>query len=310
MLLRSYMGGIIAVGSMGLVQDPVTLIALRLLQGVFSGTMSAAQTLVSVNTPEEHNGFALGSLNSAMFSGTLIGAFAGGFVADIYGYRIAFLISGILRTVAFLLVFFGIQEKAETLQKEKPVISGKEKDNFWKSLLLPHPVFIAVWPVLGMMSGVMFTRQFDTSFLPLFVQNIHGSVSGASSWTGALSAVTGTAGALSGFIMGWLADRYRPGRLAVMSALLAAVFMSSLYFCDSFAQLFPLRFFMVFFSSGLDPALQIWLAQSTPLASRGLVFGWACSMRCCGNFSAPLIAGYIVQQSSIRELFLAGPICY
>ncbi len=80
-------------GAMGLVQDPVTLIILRLLQGVFSGTMSAAQTLVSVNTPEEHNGFALGSLNSAMFSGTLIGAFGGGVAADIYGYRVAFFVS-------------------------------------------------------------------------------------------------------------------------------------------------------------------------------------------------------------------------
>ncbi len=186
----------------------------------------------------------------------------------------------------------------------------KIKTHFWQNLFPPRPVLIVVWPVLGMMAAVMFTRQFDTSFLPLFVQKIHGSIDGASVWTGALSAVTGTAGALSGFILGALADRFKPGLLAVGSAVLAAVFMGSLYFCDSFSGLFPLRFFMVFFSSGLDPALQIWLAQSTPPESRGLVFGWACSMRCCGNFSAPLIAGCIVQQYSVRDLFAAGPLCY
>ena len=74
MLLRSYVGGMVAVGGMAFIYSPVILIILRLFQGIFSGTLSAAQTLISTSTPDEHSGFALGALNSAMFSGTLTGA--------------------------------------------------------------------------------------------------------------------------------------------------------------------------------------------------------------------------------------------
>ena len=75
MLLRSYLGGLVAIGLMGAATNPWILIFLRLVQGMFCGTVSAAQTLVSTQTPEEHNGFALGSLHSAMFSGHMTGSF-------------------------------------------------------------------------------------------------------------------------------------------------------------------------------------------------------------------------------------------
>ena len=79
MLLRSYVGGAVAIGLISIAQDPVTLVFLRVVQGAFCGTMSASQTLLSTQTPREHTGFALGALNSAMFSGTIAGSFAGGY---------------------------------------------------------------------------------------------------------------------------------------------------------------------------------------------------------------------------------------
>ena len=161
--------------------------------------------------------------------------------------------------------------------------------------LIPRKMdLLAVWPILIMMGIVMLARQFDVSFLPLLVQEIHGSINGASAWTGALSAVAGTAGALSGFLLGWLADRISPGKLAVVTACMAGAFMLSLHFVHGFLMLFIMRFLMIFCSSGLDPALQIWLSQRTPVESRGLIFGWGCSIRSCGNFTAPLAAGVVV----------------
>ena len=72
MLLRSYLGGVLVLGLMGVVHAPVYLILLRLVQGALCGSVSAAQTLVATHTPEEHSGFALGSLNSAVFSGAKV----------------------------------------------------------------------------------------------------------------------------------------------------------------------------------------------------------------------------------------------
>lgn len=56
MLLRSYLGGVLVLGLMGVVHAPVYLILLRLVQGALCGSVSAAQTLVATHTPEEHSG--------------------------------------------------------------------------------------------------------------------------------------------------------------------------------------------------------------------------------------------------------------
>ena len=110
MLLRSYVGGAVAIGLISIAQDPVTLVILRVIQGAFCGTMSASQTLLSTQTPREHTGFALGALNSAMFSGTIAGAFAGGYVAELAGYRLTFAISDLCFVLSFIAVFFFSRE--------------------------------------------------------------------------------------------------------------------------------------------------------------------------------------------------------
>lgn len=160
------------------------------------------------------------------------------------------------------------------------------------------------------MGTVMFARQFDSSFIPLFVQDINGGIDGASAWTGALQAFCGIAGVLSGFLLGYLADRHPPGVIAIYSALITAGFMFSLTFAHSMFFLFSARFAMIFASSGLDPALQIWLCRKTIPQTRGLIFGWAASARSFGWFMAPLAGGIVTKYLGIRWLFVVGPVFF
>ena len=67
---------------------------------------------------------------------------------------------------------------------------------------------------------------------------------------------------------------------------------------------------MVFAGSGLDPALQIWLSRRTNQENRGLIFGYAASMRSFGNFLSPLVAGTIVSFAGVRGLYAAGPLFF
>lgn len=310
MLLRSYVGGFVALGCMGLVHSPGMLIFLRLVQGMFCGTVSAAQTLISTQTPEEHNGFALGSLNSAMFSGTIAGAFLGGYVAEWYGYRNAFFCSAIMMATAFVLVFFFVHEVFTPVEHDK--VSSPIRVFFLG--LLPNPkTFLELLPILLIMGFVMFARDFDVTFISLLVQELNNHmVEGASRLTGALSAVCGIGGVISGFLLGWLADHIKPGALAVFSALLAALFMGVLFFTASLVSLFVFRFFMIFISSGIDPSLQLWLSRKTNAQTRGQMFGWASSMRSMGYFTAPLAGGLVVQHLGfdVRGLYLVGPALY
>ena len=110
MLLRANFGGVIILCLMGTVQSVEALIALRLVQGVFTGTVIAAQAMVAAYTPERRSGVALGSLSAAVYMGSMTGAFVGGMFAEYFGYRYAFFGSGTLLLVAGLLVLFGAKE--------------------------------------------------------------------------------------------------------------------------------------------------------------------------------------------------------
>jgi len=305
MLLRSYVGGAVAIGLISVAQSPLMLIVLRVIQGAFCGTMSASQALISTQTPREHNGFALGALNSAMFSGNIAGAFAGGYVADYAGYRPAFVISALCMVSAFAAVFLFFHEYY-TPPEGKPsgfrgMLHALRPETAQISLLLP---------ILLIMGLVMFSRSFDNSFVSLFVQQLHGRIEGASRITGALSGLCGLAGVVSGFLLGYLADHYPPGRLAVISALLTAVFMLSISFVWGIMALFILRFASTFMSSGIDPAMQIWLAKKADERSRGQMFGWASAMRCLGLGLAPVAGGPIVAHFGVRFVFVAGALFF
>ena len=302
MLLRSYIGGAVAIGLMGVATEPVFLIFLRLVQGMFCGTVSAAQTLISTQTPEEHNGFALGSLHSAMFSGHMTGSFLGGLFAEYFGYRNAFFTTAVLMTTSFILVWYGVREHF--------VPQNTRMRNFFSTLVPRGKAFKAALPIVLLMACVMFCRHFDMSFVPLLVQDILGTLTGASGWTGALSAVCGFAGVVSGFTLGILSDRFSPGRIAICSSICAAVAMGAISMSSTLGAVFFFRFIAVFAGSGLDPALQIWLSRRTSAENRGLIFGYAASMRSCGNFLSPLVAGLVVSSCGVRGLYVFGPVFF
>jgi len=305
MLLRSYVGGAVAIGLISVAQTPLQLVMLRVIQGAFCGTMSASQALISTQTPREHTGFALGALNSAMFSGTIAGAFAGGYVADYAGYRLAFVASALCMALAFVAVFFFSREYYTPPRTDASGMRGVIR------ALRPETSQLALnLPILLIMCLVMFSRSFDSSFVPLFIQELHGGIEGASRITGALSGLCGLAGVVSGFLLGYLADHYPPGRLAVVSALLTAAFMFSISFVWGLAALFILRFAMIFMSSGIDPAMQIWLAKKTDERSRGQMFGWASAMRCLGLGLAPVAGGPIAANLGIRFIFSGGALFF
>ena len=304
MLLRSYVGGAVAVGLISVAQTPLQLVMLRVIQGAFCGTMSASQALISTQTPREHTGFALGALNSAMFSGTIAGAFAGGYVAEYAGYRPAFAISALCFVLSFILVFFCSREYYMPA-------AGKTSGSRVFRAIRPETAQLALnLPILLIMGLVMFSRSFDASFVPIFVQDLHGGIDGASRITGALSGLCGLAGVVSGFLLGYLADHYPPGRLAVFSSVLTAGFMFSISFVTGLAALFVLRFAMIFMGSGIEPAMQIWLAKKTDERSRGQMFGWASAMRCLGLGLAPLAGGPIAANLGIRAVFAGGSVFF
>ena len=297
MLIRANLAGAVVMSLMGAVQTPLMLIVLRLLQGALTGTMTAAQAFLAGEMPRERRGLAVGGLSAAVYSGSMSGAFLGGFVAHWLGYRVAFTVSGVLLLAAGLLVLCCTRETVIPASR-LPVPEGSPASArvHWRAL----PV--TLYGVLGMIGAIAFVRQFDLAFLPLLVQDIHGSLEGVSLWSGALNACGSVAGLLAGLATGWLSDRINPMRMVIVAALVAAIFSGWQMAVDSFGVLFPVRFGNVFFAGALEPALNAWLAKRVPEARQGVAFGFASTTRSIGWTLGPLLAG-LVAAVNLRAVF-------
>ncbi|MCP3968297.1 MAG: multidrug efflux MFS transporter [Lentisphaerae bacterium] len=276
------------------------LVAIRFLMGAFSGTVTAAQTLVSGNTPYEKRGFALGTLSSALYSGSMAGAFLGGIIVDTFGYKIAFILCGCMFLAAGTLAVVGIKEDFE------PHMSFSEKMKEFKVRL---PRFGPVWYILLLVLIMGYARQFDMPFLPIMVEKVNGPVE-APSWTGLLTSASAIAGVLSGFILGWLADRISAPKVAIVSALMAGLMMIPHGLATSLGVLFAARFGMVFFAGGLDPVFQIWLAKCTPDKDRGLFFGWASSAKTLGWVLCSVSSGAVAMFAGVRAVYFVAAAVY
>jgi len=302
MLLRANFGAALVLCAMSLAPNVETLIILRLLQGALAGTMVAAQAMVAAYTPAGRSGMALGSLSAAMYSGGMAGTFLGGMFAEYFGYRPAFFTSAILLIAAGLLIFLGTREDF-IRPVSGPAASGKVRKN-------PLSDLRHVWPILILLIAMGLARQFESSFFPLLIQQILGSLQGAAFWTGTLAAVASGAGFLAGIIFGRLADRFRPPRIAQVSAVIASLFIIFHGLARTFLFISIARFGMTFCAGGLDPLFQTWLAKETPSEKRGAVFGWAATARSIGWFMAPIISGLVAAGYGIRAIYFVGAFLY
>ncbi len=294
MLIRANFAATIVVALMGFVHTVEALALLRFLQGIFTGTVTAAQTMVAVGTPSHRSGLALGSLSSAVFCGGMAGSLFGGVVAEHFGFREAFFVGSGLLLVAGLLVLFGTTEQFTR--------GGSQARSGHSAAQAKLRGVIA--PILILTIAVAFARQFDAPFVPLLVQDINITIDGASVWTGVLQALGGLAGLLSGLVVGPLADKIAPSRIAALAALGAGVLMAPQAFATGFTALFVARFAMTFCAAALDPVLQIWLVKVTPAERRGAVFGWSSTARSVGWMFASFAGGGVALIQGIRPLFL------
>lgn len=305
MLLRANVAAVVVLGGMALAPNVWVLLALRLLQGFFTGTVAAAQVLVSADTPKERQGMVIGTLSGAVFSGGLAGAVVGGELADHYGYRIPFWCAAGLMLISTLMVQFLVTERFVPPVR---AVDAPPRRAAWRQALVGWRPWM---PLLAVIFVGGIARQFDASMFPLLVQDINGGqLEGAASWTGRIGGATAVAALISSLVMGWLSDRISPAALGRWSSLGAGLCMALIGLVHSFHWLLPLRFAMVLFGGGFDSLFQSWLARISPAHQRGTVLGLAVTARSLGWFAGPLMGGTIAMVSSVRWVYWAAPLVY
>jgi len=279
MMLRASTAATFVLFGMGYTGSITGLLVFRFLQGFFTGTMPAAQALVASHTPDSRQGFALGTLSTATYSGIMAGGFLGGRCADVFGYAATFKIGGCIMIVSTLLIVFGIREQFEPPAE----IPGGAQGFRLPSIGLAGPVLVLI-------GAVACVRFLESAILPLFIQHLnHDTVEGSSTITGDLTAVACFAGIIGGYLFGWLVDRVSPEPIGKVVVCGSALAMAAQSISTSFTGLFLARFVLAFFSIGMDPVMQVWVSRVTPNEQRGSIFGWVTTCRSLGWVVGPLI---------------------
>jgi len=302
MTLRANLGGAVVLFAMGLVRTPELLLVLRMVQGVFTGTVIANLTLVVSNTPEKRIGFAIGIMNSAVFAGNAIGPLVGGYFADLFGFRIAFYLSSITLFLAFFVALFWVKEDfSAQVAAGPPRIFRDMAHLFRENRILP---FIALFALFAL------ARFSPRPMYPLLVKEIAAAGLGVATQAGLISATAGVAAVLAGIAVGRLADRGKPFVIGMFCASLAGVFLFPQGFMPTVWSIIPLVFFADFFSAGVDPIMNILLSRRVPVERRGTAFGLSGSARAVGWSIGAMLGGILAAYLDFKAVFINAAVLF
>ncbi len=303
MVLRATLAGAVLMALMGFVTNVQQLVLLRALQGVFTGTVAAATTLVAGVVPKHHSGAALGSLQTAIFLGASLGPFLGGLMGDTLGYRPSFWITGALLFFSGVLVLFYVRE--DFRPTEDAARSGRLD---WRQLT---QFLFARAGAGGALLLILIARlllragtQTLPTILPLFVQSLLPAQARVATMAGIISGANAVGAAIGSPVIGRWGDRLGHRRLLILSGLGAAVLYLPQAFVPDPLWLVPWQLLVGFAIGGTLSTLTALLIQFSPKGREGTIIGLDSSVTALANGLGPMMGAGIAASLGLNTPFI------
>ena len=301
MIVRAMLTASVLLFAMSFSQSVQGIFFLRMLQGVFCGTVTASATLIAAGTPRERLSFALGFLSSSTFIGFSLGPLLGGIAAEYLGYRMAFKLGALLQAVGLAFVLILVREVRH--KEPEPARAGAEKPRGTID-------FRAVALLLGLFFLLRYARMMMPPFLPLHVQGILGTLQGASATVGVISSLAGLAAAAAGITIVRLGDRTDKLRLISLCLFGSILFTLPIYFTGGLYSFTVFYVLAAFAAGSVEPSMQSYFSERTPANRRGRLFGLQTLVGSMGWFAAPITSSIISNSLSISHVFLFTSLFY
>lgn len=282
MVVRAMLGGSVIMCLMGFATNVHQLVLLRAIQGILTGTVTAAITLVASTTPRERSGYAMGTLQMGIYTGASVGPLLGGLIADTVGMRTAFwTTSGLLLSGGLLVIFFVHEDFKPPVQAAKGWVGLVEG---FRAVLSSRPLL----SVFGIRLMMRIASQMMGPILPLFVQSLVAS-DRVATLAGVVSGVNAGMGALGAVLLGRLSDRVERRQILIACAAISAVLYVPHFFVTNVVQLALLQGGAGFAMGGVLATLSATLAAIAPEDKQGAVYGLDASVVSLANAAAPMI---------------------
>lgn len=300
MMIRAGLAMTITMGGLAFVPNVYWLLALRLLNGVFTGFVPNATALIASQVPKDKSGYALGTLSSGVVAGTLTGPFVGGMIAEVFGIRNVFLMVGGFLFLAAILTIFFIKEDFHPASKGKAI---QTKDLF-TSVKYPYLLF----NLFATSFVIQVAAQSIGPILALYVRDL-GQKENLLFVSGLIVSSMGFSSMMSAGIMGKLGDKVGNHRLLVV-AQGYSVFIYLL--CANATSPFQLGFYRFLFGLGtgaLIPGVNALLSKMTPKVGISRVFAFNQVFFYLGGVIGPLAGSAVAGQFGYHSVFYATALC-
>lgn len=314
MLIRAMVCGAIVLCLMGLAKAVWVFIALRVLQGIFTGTIPAAMALVSSHTPEDKMSYALGFMTSSNFLGFALGPVIGSPIIELFGYSACFFSGGALLFIGTLFVVFLVKEdpntygralKMQQMEKEhEEAAKAGGKKKLGAGFLTVSMLMMMVALFLVRMGRMLFSP-----FTAIYVRDTLGTMDGATIYTGIINTATCASTAISAVTLTRLGDRYDKFKYSLVLAVIAMVIGIGLplpFPLWAFIIVYAVYYFVV---GAIEPVLTSALSEQVSPAQRGSLFGLTSTVNCISMMVSPMLAASITTAFSTRAILVCMPIC-
>ncbi len=295
LLLRAYVGAMFTMTLQGLAQNVWQFLALRALQGMFVGTIPAATALVAASVPKERVAYAMGVLQMALFSSQFIGPLVGGTLAASIGIRPTFIGASAFYLLAFLLVFFAVEEHFE-----RP--TAEERGSLIRNIRLVlgiRPLAILIGVVFFLNAGPAFVRP----IIPLLVASFDTAAS-AEALSGVAFAAMAITSAVAALSAGRIADRFGRRNALALVTFGAGVAYLPLAFATNAPVALLLFAGVGLFSGAMLPTANALIDHHAPPGMQASVFGLAGSSFALAIALGPLSGGAVASAAGIPASFL------
>jgi DHA1 family multidrug resistance protein-like MFS transporter len=299
MIERAMFGGAVLMVATGFVRNVQQLVFLLILQGCLTGTIAAATTLVASSVPRQRSGQALGLLQMAVYSGASAGPLLGGLMADHFGYRAAFVVTGALLFLAGITVAIFVHEEFEPLDGE----AGSQKGDFWLGV---RAVFRsrALLGVLGVELMMRLGTKIMGPLLPLFVQTLVPGEARIASLVGLITGLGAATSAVGAVLLGRASDRFGYRTVLLACALGMAVVYIPQSFVTTPVQLLILQAAAGVAMGGGLAAIGALLANLSPEGRQGAVYGLDWSVVSAASGLGPITGAAVAVGVGLRAPFL------
>ena len=300
MMIRAGLAMTITMGGLAFVPNVYWLLALRLLNGVFTGFVPNATALIASQVPKDKSGYALGTLSSGVVAGTLTGPFVGGMIAEVFGIRNVFLMVGGFLFLAAILTIFFIKEDFQPVPKEK-ALPTKE---LFTSVKYPYLLF----NLFATSFVIQVAAQSVGPILALYIRDL-GQNENLLFVSGLIVSSMGLSSMMSSGVMGRLGDKVGNHRLLIVAQAYSALIYLLCANASTPLELGIYRFLFGLGTGALVPGINALLSRMTPKAGISRVFAFNQVFFYLGGVIGPLAGSVVAEQFGYHSVFYATASC-